>query len=106
METNMLLGILIGGSTVALLAFFAYRVKVSFDRVTRNHEDLNTDIYSSLSQLEKQVDQMIANIDRSLNDRVDDVHRTMDSRFDKTETKIVDLVKARTKHTRFADKIK
>ena len=101
METNMLLGILIGGSTVALLAFFAYRVKVSFDRVTRNHEDLNTDIYSSLSQLEKQVDQMIANIDRSLNDRVDDVHKTMDSRFDKTETKIVDLVKARTKHTRF-----
>lgn len=101
METNMLLGILIGGSTVALLAFFAYRVKVSFDRVTRNHEDLNTDIYSSLSQLEKQVDQMIANIDRSLNDRVDDVHRTMDSRFDKTETKIVDLVKARTKNTRF-----
>ena len=101
METNMLLGILIGGSTVALLAFFAYRVKVSFDRVTRNHKDLNTDIYSSLSQLEKQVDQMIANIDRSLNDRVDDVHRTMDSRFDKTETKIVDLVKARTKNTRF-----
>jgi len=83
------------------LAFFAYRVKVSFDRVTRNHEDLNTDIYSSLNQLEKQVDQMLANIDRSLNDRVDDVHRTMDSRFDKTETKIVDLVKARTKHTRF-----
>jgi hypothetical protein len=106
METNMLLGILIGGSTVALLAFFAYRVKVSFDRVTRNHEDLNTDIYSSLSQLEKQIDQMIDNVDRSLNDRVDDVYRTLDSRFDKTETKIVDLVKARTKHTRFADKIK
>ena len=101
METNMLLGILIGGSTVALLAFFAYRVKVSFDRVTRNHEDLNTDIYSSLDQLKNQVDQMIENVDRSLNDRVDDVHRTMDSRFDKTETKIVDLVKARTKHTRF-----
>ena len=101
METNMLLGILIGGSTVALLAFFAYRVKVSFDRVTRNHEDLNTDIYSSLSQLEKQIDQMIDNVDRSLNDRVDDVYRTLDSRFDKTETKIVDLVKARTKHTRF-----
>ena len=101
METNMLLGILIGAGTVSLLAFFAYRVKVSFDRVTRNHEDLNTDIYSSLNQLEKQVDQMLANIDRSLNDRVDDVHRTMDSRFDKTETKIVDLVKARTKHTRF-----
>ena len=106
METNMLLGILIGGSTVALLAFFAYRVKVSFDRVTRNHEDLNTDIYSSLSQLESQIDQMIDNVDRSLNDRVDDVYRTLDSRFDKTETKIVDLVKARTKHTRFADKIK
>ena len=106
METNMLLGILIGGSTVALLAFFAYRVKVSFDRVTRNHEDLNTDIYSSLSQLEQQVDQLIDNVDRSLNDRVDDVYRTLDSRFDKTETKIVDLVKARTKHTRFADKIK
>jgi DNA relaxase NicK len=101
METNMLIGILIGSSAVALLAFFAYRVKVSFDRVTRNHEDLNTDIYSSLSQLEKQVDQMINNVDRSLNDRVDDVYRTLDSRFDKTETKIVDLVKARTKHTRF-----
>jgi DNA relaxase NicK len=101
METNMLLGILIGGGSVALLAFFAYRVKLSFDRVTRNHEDLNTDIYSSLSQLEKQVDQMINNVDRSLNDRVDDVYRTLDSRFDKTETKIVDLVKARTKHTRF-----
>ena len=46
----MLVGILIGGSTVALLAFFAYRVKVSFDRVTRNHDDLNSDIYNSLDQ--------------------------------------------------------
>ncbi len=103
METNMLLGILIGAGTVALLAFFAYRVKVSFDRVTRNHEDLNSDIYSSLDQLKNQVDQMIDNVDRSLNERIDDVHRTIDSRFDKTETKIVDLVKARTKHTRFKE---
>lgn len=101
METNMLLGILIGGSTVALLAFFAYRVKVSFDRVTRNHDDLNSDIYNSLDQLSTRVDQMIDNVDRSLNDRVDDVHRTIDSRFDKTETRIVDLVKKRTKNTRF-----
>ena len=101
METNMLLGILIGAGTVALLAFFAYRVKVSFDRVTRNHEDLNSDIYSSLDQLKNQVDQMIYNVDRSLNERVDDVHRTIDSRFDKTETRIVDLVKKRTKNTRF-----
>ena len=92
METNMLLGILIGAGTVALLAFFAYRVKVSFDRVTRNHEDLNTDIYSSLSQLEKQVDQMIENVDRSLNERVDDVYRTLDSRFDKTESRIISQV--------------
>ena len=92
METNMLLGILIGGSTVALLAFFAYRVKVSFDKVTRNHEDLNTDIYSSLSQLETQVDQMIENVDRSLNERVDDVYRTLDSRFDKTESRIISQV--------------
>ena len=92
METNMLLGILIGGSTVALLAFFAYRVKVSFDKVTRNHEDLNTDVYSSLSQLEKQVDQMIENVDRSLNERVDDVYRTLDSRFDKTESRIISQV--------------
>ena len=106
METNMLLGVLIGGSTVALLAFFAYRVKVSFDRVTRNHDDLNSDIYNSLDQLSTRVDQMIDNVDRSLNDKVDDVYRTLDSRFDKTETKLVDLVKARTKHTRFADKIK
>jgi len=97
----MLLGILIGAGTVALLAFFAYRVKVSFDRVTRNHEDLNSDIYSSLDQLKNQVDQMIDNVDRSLNERVDDVHRTIDSRFDKTETRIVDLVKKRTKNTRF-----
>ena len=101
METNMLLGILIGAGTVALLAFFAYRVKISFDRVTRNHEDLNSDIYSSLDQLKNQVDQMIDNVDRSLNERVDDVHRTIDSRFDKTETRIVDLVKKRTKNTRF-----
>lgn len=92
METNMLIGILIGSSTVALLAFFAYRVKVSFDRVTRNHEDLNTDVYSSLSQLEKQVDQMIENVDRSLNERVDDVYRTLDSRFDKTESRIISQV--------------
>ena len=92
METNMLLGILIGAGTVALLAFFAYRVKVSFDRVTRNHEDLNTDVYSSLSQLEKQVDQMIENVDRSLNERVDDVYRTLDSRFDKTESRIISQV--------------
>ena len=92
METNMLIGILIGSGTVALLAFFAYRVKVSFDRVTRNHEDLNTDIYSSLSQLEQQVDQMIDNVDRSLNDRVDDVYRTLDSRFDKTESRIISQV--------------
>ena len=92
METNMLLGILIGAGTAALLAFFAYRVKVSFDRVTRNHEDLNTDVYSSLSQLEKQVDQMIENVDRSLNERVDDVYRTLDSRFDKTESRIISQV--------------
>ena len=92
METNMLLGILIGAGTVALLAFFAYRVKVSFDRVTRNHEDLNTDVYSSLSQLETQVDQMIENVDRSLNERVDDVYRTLDSRFDKTESRIISQV--------------
>ena len=92
METNMLLGVLIGGSTVALLAFFAYRVKVSFDRVTRNHEDLHNDMYSSLSQLEKQVDQMIDNVDRSLTTQIDDVYRTLDSRFDKTESRIISKV--------------
>ncbi len=97
METNMLIGILIGSGIVALLAFFAYRVKVSFDRVTRNHEDLNTDVYSSLSQLEKQVDQMIDNVDRSLNDRVDDVYRTLDSRFDKTESRIISQVQKKNK---------
>mgnify|MGYP001258937674 CR=1 FL=1 len=106
METNMLLGILIGGSTVALLAFFAYRVKVSFDRVTRNHDDLSSDIHNSLDQFRSQVDQMENTLYRSINGQIDDVYRTLDSRFDKTETKIVDLVKARTKHTRFADKIK
>jgi site-specific DNA-adenine methylase len=92
METNMLLGILIGGSTVALLAFFAYRVKVSFDRVTRNHDDLNTDIYNSLDQLKSQVDQMIDNVDRSLTTQIDDVYRTLDSRFDKTESRIISKV--------------
>ena len=48
---------------------------------------------------------MIDNVDRSLTIQIDDVYRSMDSRFDKTETRIVDLVKARTKHTRFADKV-
>ena len=97
METNMLLGILIGGSAVALLAFFAYRVKVSFDRVNRNHDDLNSDIYNSLDQLKSQVDQMIDNVDRSLNDRVDDVQRVMDSRFDKTESRILSQVQKKNK---------
>jgi DNA relaxase NicK len=97
METNMLIGILIGSGTVALLAFFAYRVKVSFDRVNRNHEDLNTDVYSSLEQLKNQVDQMIDNVDRSLNDRVDDVCRTLDSRFDKTESRIISQVQKKNK---------
>ena len=97
METNMLIGILIGSSAVALLAFFAYRVKVSFDRVNRNHEDLNTDVYSSLEQLKNQVDQMIDNVDRSLNDRVDDVCRTLDSRFDKTESRIISQVQKKNK---------
>ena len=92
METNMLLGILIGAGTVALLAFFAYRVKVSFDRVTRNHDDLNTDIYNSLDQLKSQVDQMIDNVDRSLTTQIDDVYRTLDSRFDKTESRIISKV--------------
>lgn len=105
METNMLLGILIGGSTVALLAFFAYRVKVSFDRVTRNHDDLSSDIHNSLDQFRSQVDQMVDNVDRSLNGQIDDVYRSMDSRFDKTEARIVDLVKSRTKDTRFENKI-
>lgn len=94
METNMLIGILIGSSAVALLAFFAYRVKASFDRVNKNHEDLNTDVFTSLERIEVNVDQ-----------RLDDIYRTIDSRFDKTEARIVDLVKKRTKHTRFADKI-
>jgi len=97
METNMLLGILIGAVTVALLAFFAYRVKVSFDRVNRHYEDLNTDVYSSLEQLKNQVDQMIDNVDRSLNDRVDDVCRTLDSRFDKTESRIISQVQKKSK---------
>ena len=97
METNMLLGILIGGSAVALLAFFAYRVKASFDRVNRNHDDLNSDIYNSLDQLKSQVDQMIDNVDRSLNDRVDDVQRVMDSRFDKTESRILSQVQKKNK---------
>jgi len=97
METNMLIGILIGSGTVALLAFFAYRVKVSFDRVNRNYEDLNTDVYSSLEQLKNQVDQMIDNVDRSLNDRVDDVCRTLDSRFDKTESRIISQVQKKSK---------
>ena len=92
METNMLLGILIGGSTVALLAFFAYRVKVSFDRVTRNHEDLNTDIYNSLDQFKSQVDQMENDVYRSINGQIDDVYRTLDSRFDKTESRIISEV--------------
>ena len=92
METNMLLGILIGGSTVALLAFFAYRVKVSFDRVTRNHEDLNTDIYNSLDQFKSQVDQMENDVYRSINGQIDDVYRTLDSRFDKTESRIISKV--------------
>ena len=92
METNMLIGILIGSSTVALLAFFAYRVKVSFDRVTRNHDDLNTDVYNSLDQLKSQVDQMIDNVDRSLTTQIDDVYRTLDSRFDKTESRIISKV--------------
>jgi len=97
METNMLIGILIGSSAVALLAFFAYRVKASFDRVNRNHKDLNSDVFSSLEQLKNQVDQMIDNIDRSLNDRIDDVHRTMDSRFDKTESRIISQVQKKNK---------
>ena len=93
METNMLIGILIGSSAVALLAFFAYRVKVSFDRVNKNHEDLNTDVYSSLNQLEQRVDQMIDNVDRSFNDQINDIYRTMDSRFDKTESRIISHIK-------------
>ena len=93
METNMLLGILIGSSAVALLSFFAYRVKVSFNRVNRNQEDLNTDVYSQLNRIEEQVDRMISNVDRSLNEKVDDVYRTMDSRFDKTESKLLDKIK-------------
>jgi len=97
METNMLIGILIGSGAAALLAFFAYRVKASFDRVNRNHEDLNSDVFSSLEQLKNQVDQMIDNIDRSLNDRIDDVHRTMDSRFDKTESRIISQVQKKNK---------
>ena len=92
METNMLIGILIGSSAVALLAFFAYRVKASFDRVNRNHDDLNSDIYNSLDQLKSQVDQMIDNVDRSLNTQIDDVYRTLDSRFDKTESRIISKV--------------
>ena len=92
METNMLLGILIGGSTVALLAFFAYRVKVSFDRVTRNHEDLNTDIYNSLDQFKSQVDQMENDVYRSINGQIDDVYRTLDSSFDKTESRIISQI--------------
>ena len=92
MEINMLIGILIGGSTVALLAFFAYRVKVSFDRVTRNHEDLNTDIYNSLDQFKSQVDQMENDVYRSINGQIDDVYRTLDSRFNKTESRIISQI--------------
>jgi uncharacterized damage-inducible protein DinB len=102
METNMLIGILIGSGTVALLAFFAYRVKASFDRVTRNNEELNTRVFKSINDIHQSIDEVYRSIDsrfdeasQSIDSRFDEVHqsfdevyRSIDSRFDKTEARL------------------
>jgi hypothetical protein len=84
METNMLIGILIGSGTVALLAFFAYRVKASFDRVTRNNEELNTRIFNNIHDIHQLLDEVY----KSMDSRIDEVYRSIDSRFDKTEARL------------------
>jgi len=91
METNMLIGILIGSGTVALLAFFAYRVKASFDRVTRNNEELNTRVFKSINDIHQSIDEVYRSIDSRFDEvhqSFDEVYRSIDSRFDKTEARL------------------
>jgi len=102
METNMLIGILIGSGTVALLAFFAYRVKASFDRVTRNNENLDTAVFKSIDEIHQlfnevyksidfRIDEVYQSTDQRFNEvhqSFDEVYRSIDSRFDKTEARL------------------
>lgn len=99
METNMLIGILIGSGTVALLAFFAYRVKASFDRVTQNNEELNTRVFKSINDIHQSIDEVYRSIDsrfdevsQSIDSRFDEVYQSVDSRFDEVYRQFDEVV--------------
>jgi len=95
METNMLIGILIGATVVALLGFIAYRVKRSFDGIVKQMSDQTTDIYSTINEVHLRIDNDISGVykiteelSQQLGIEVDEINRTMDSRFDKTESRL------------------
>ena len=95
METNMLIGILIGSIVVALLAYIAYRVKHSFDRIDRQMSDTISDTFNTIRELEESTTKDTSDVYRSIDDlnrdldaRIDNMHRMIDSRLDKQEARL------------------
>lgn len=102
METNMLIGILIGSGVVSLLGFIAYRVKRSFDGIVKQMSDQTTDIFSEINNTNLRIDDVHSRVDsdiseiykttdelyRTMEFKENEIFRSMDSRFDKTESRL------------------
>ena len=95
METNMLIGLLIGSIVVALLGYLAYRVKCSFDKIDKQVSEAIDDTFRSIDELERttnlgtsEVYQEINELNKNLDLRIDELHRILDSRLDKQEARL------------------
>ena len=95
METNMLIGILIGATVVALLAYIAYRVKHSFDRIDTQMSDAISETFTAIRNLEEsimkdtaQVNGYCDDISRQMDNRFEEIYSIIDSRLDKQEARL------------------
>jgi len=95
METNMLIGILIGACVVTIIGYLAYVVKRAFDENDRRISDEVSGIYNQLGELESMSLKDIAEVHRTINDlnnetdrKIENLYSALDSRFDKQESRL------------------
>ena len=95
METNMLIGILIGACVVTIIGYLAYVVKRAFDENDRRISDEVSGIYNQLGELESMSLKDIAEVHRTIDDlnnetdrKIENLYSALDSRFDKQESRL------------------
>tara|TARA_R110000824_G_C15143140_1_gene670179 strand:+ start:991 stop:1299 length:309 start_codon:yes stop_codon:yes gene_type:complete len=95
METNMFIGIFIGATVVALLGFIAYRVRLTFDRIDQQMTNQIAETFSAIRELEESILKdtssitgYVDDISRNMDNRFAEIYSTIDSRFDKQESRL------------------